>query len=204
MIQKNSQELVKPMSNRSGKIEKRLSLLFISFLVFLLFGCSPVSQSGIIQPASVQAIAEGNVENGRKLFMGYAHFQNEGPPCMGCHSVGENGLLGGGALGPNLTNVSSERSDAEIIGFLSNTGTVISPVMEPIYNQHSLTEIEQADLIAFMKSSVGEPETDRELLVVGISITGTLGTAIVLGFVYRNRLRRVRAAMVEEAEKELL
>ncbi len=123
---------------------------------------------------------------------------------MGCHSVGENGLLGGGALGPNLTNVSSERSDAEIIGFLSNTGTVISPVMEPIYNQHSLTEIEQADLIAFMKSSVGEPETDRELLVVGISITGTLGTAIVLGFVYRNRLRRVRAAMVEEAEKELL
>ena len=204
MIQKNSQELVKPMSNRSAKIEKRIYLLSISFLVFLLFGCSPVSQSAIIQPASVQAIAEGNVENGRKLFMGYAHFQNEGPPCMGCHSVGENGLLGGGVLGPNLTNVSTKRSDAEIIGFLSNTGTVISPVMQPIYNQHSLTESEQADLIAFIKSSVGERETDRELLVVGISIIGTLGAATVLGFVYRNRLRRVRAAMVEEAEKELL
>lgn len=39
--------------------------------------------------------------------MGYTHFEHEGPPCMGCHSVGENGLLGGGAMGPDLTNVSN-------------------------------------------------------------------------------------------------
>ena len=136
--------------------------------------------------------------------MGYAHFEHEGPPCMGCHSVGENGLLGGGALGPDLTNISTERSDAEILGLLSNTGTVISPVMQPIYVTDPLTAEEQADLLAFMKASVGEPETDREVLVLAISIVGTVGAAIVLGFVYRNRLRRVRAALVNKAQKELL
>lgn len=59
------------------------------------------------QPVSAEMIANANVDNGRKLFMGYTHFEHEGPPCMGCHSVGENGLLGGGAMGPDLTNVSN-------------------------------------------------------------------------------------------------
>ncbi|MCC6271047.1 MAG: cytochrome c [Microbacteriaceae bacterium] len=178
--------------------------MLISFLMFLLFGCGQNSQHEPPQPASVQAIAEGNVENGRKLFMGYKHFENEGPPCMGCHNLGDYGILGGGALGPDLTNVSSERSDIELASVLSNNRWTKSPVMEPIYNQHPLTESEQADLIAFMKSSAGEPQADKEWLVLGISILATIGAAIVIGFVYRNRLRRIRATMVEEAEKELL
>lgn len=136
--------------------------------------------------------------------MGYTHLENEGPPCMGCHNVGENGILGGGALGPDLTNISTERSDEELIGVMSNTGTVISPVMQPIYAVDPLTAEEQADLLAFMKASVGEPESDKELLVLGISILATIGAAIVLGFVYRNRLRSVRRALVKKAEKELL
>jgi hypothetical protein len=136
--------------------------------------------------------------------MGYAHFENEGPPCMGCHNVGKNGFLGGGALGPDLTNISSERSDVELASVLSNNRWTKSPVMEPIYNQHPLTESEQADLIAFMKASAGEPETNRELLVLGASVLSTVGAAIVLGFIYRNRLRSVRRALVNKAEKELL
>ncbi len=192
------------MNTRSGTFQKRIAPLLISFLMFLLFGCGQNSQHEPPQPASVQAIAEGNVENGRKLFMGYKHFENEGPPCMGCHNLGEYGILGGGALGPDLTNVSSERSDIELASVLSNNRWTKSPVMEPIYNQHPLTESEQADLIAFMKSSAGEPQADKEWLVLGISILATIGAAIVIGFVYRNRLRRIRATMVEEAEKELL
>jgi mono/diheme cytochrome c family protein len=185
------------MRNHNDKYKQRAHLLSIVLLAFFLFGCS-TAHEGNIEPASAEMIANGNAENGRKLFMGYAHLENDGPSCMGCHSVGENGLLGGGALGPNLTNISTERSDAEIIGVLSNTGSVISPVMQPIYETDPLTAEEQADLLAFMKASVGEPETDRELLVLGISILGTVGAAFVLGFVYRNRLRRVRAALVKE------
>jgi mono/diheme cytochrome c family protein len=193
------------MINRSDTWKERIYLLVIVSLTFLLFGCGSTPED--VKPAetpSAEVIAGGDIENGRKLFMGYTHLEHEGPPCMGCHSVGENGLLGGGALGPNLTNISTERSDEEIIGVLSNTGSVISPVMKPIYETDPLTAQEQADLLAFMKASVGEPEADRELLVFGISIIGTVGVAIVLGFIYRNRLRSVRRALVNKAEKELL
>ena len=192
------------MINRSYILKERTYLWVIVCLTFLLFGCGAASEIETAQPASAEAIANGNIENGRKLFMGYAHLEHEGPPCMGCHSVGDNGFLGGGALGPNLTNISAERSDEEIIGVLSNTGSVISPVMRPIYETDPLTAQEQADLLAFMKASVGEPEAEKELLVFGISILGTIGVAIVFGFIYRNRLRSVRRALVNKAEKELL
>ncbi|GAB4461706.1 MAG: hypothetical protein Kow0070_19670 [Anaerolineales bacterium] len=155
-------------------------------------------------PASAEAIAAGDAERGQKLFMGYAHLEYEGPPCMGCHSVGENGLLGGGAVGPNLTDVSERLTDEEMAALLANRGAKISPVMQPIYNTHPLTEGEQADLIAFLKASAGQPEVDREWLVVAISLGGFAATVGVLGFFYRNRLRSVRKALVNKAQKELL
>jgi mono/diheme cytochrome c family protein len=192
------------MRNRTGKFKQRTYLFPIVLLAFFLFGCGAAPEVKTTPPASAQEIAAGNAENGRNLFMGYTHLENDGPPCMGCHSVGNYGLLGGGALGPNLTSVSTKRSDEEIIGILSNTGAVISPVMQPIYTVDPLTPQEQADLLAFLKASAGEPETDKELLVLGVSIAGTIAAAAALGFVYRNRLRSVRKALVEKAQKELL
>ena len=192
------------MMNRSRKFKERIYLLVIASFTFLLFGCGAAPEEISTQPPSAEMIANGDVENGQKLFMGYAHLEHEGPPCMGCHSVGDNGLLGGGAMGPDLTNVSTRRNDTEILGILSNTGTDISPVMQPIYITDPLTAEEQADLLAFMKSSVGQPESDKELLVLGISIAGFFGAVGALGFVYRNRLRSIRRVLVNKAQKELL
>ena len=180
----------------------RPCILLIVMLAFWLFGCGPAPEGSSAETVSAKAITDGNVDHGRDLFMGYAHFENEGPPCMGCHSVGENGLLGGGAMGPDLTNLSSQRSQTEILAVLSNTGRKISPVMRPIYSDHPLTWEEQVDLLAFLESSVGQTEVDRELLVLGISIAGFFAAVGVLGFVYRNRLRSVRRAMVNKAQKE--
>jgi mono/diheme cytochrome c family protein len=160
----------------------------------------PVAANTRLQSAASQNSPAGNAESGQELFMGYAHFQNAGPPCMGCHSVGQNGLLGGGAMGPDLTNVSTRRSDMEILGILSNSGETISPVMQPIYEDFPLTAQEQADLLAFVKSSVGQPESDKELLVLGISLAGFVAAVVVLGFIYRGRLRGVRKALVRKAQ----
>ena len=192
------------MINHNGKYRERTNLLWIVLLAFSLFGCGSTPDVKTAQPPSVEAIANGNVENGRKLFMGYAHFQNDGPPCMGCHSVGENGLLGGGVMGPNLTDVSNKLSQDEIVSFLSNSGTKISPVMQPIFTENPLTESEQADLIAFMNASVGQPESNREIVVFGISLAGLATVIAFLGFVYRDRLRSIRRALVNKAQKELL
>ena len=123
---------------------------------------------------------------------------------MGCHSVGENGLLGGGAMGPNLTDVSSRRSNTALASILSNYGPELSPVMQPIYTAHPLTVDEQADLIAFLLSSKGQPESDKELMVIGISLFGSMAAALVIGFFYRGRMRGARRPLVNKAQKELL
>ncbi|MCQ3937874.1 MAG: hypothetical protein DPW18_12610 [Chloroflexi bacterium] len=190
------------MINRSAKPMER-AVLFITmiFLVVLLPGCISVPEGVTAMPASAEAIAAGDVENGRKLFMGYAHFEYEGPPCMGCHSVGENGLLGGGIMGPDLTNVSQRLTPEEMASLLANRGEGISPVMQPIYTTHPLTETEQADLIVFMTASAGQPETDREWLVVAVSLGGFAAAVAFLGILYRSRLRGVRKALVRDSLK---
>ena len=189
------------MPKRNGIFITRAKLFALMLLAFFLFGCSSASESGPAAPASAQAVAAGNAESGRKLFMGYTHFQNDGPPCMGCHNVGENGLLGGGAMGPDLTNVSKRRSRQEIISILSNSGSVLSPVMAPIFSTHPLTESEQADLIAFLDASAGQPESNKEWLVIGISLAGLIAAVAAIGIIYRGRLRGVRKPLVRKGPK---
>lgn len=183
------------MKNRSAAYFSCFVLLML-----LMSGCIVPPDAPIARPVSAEQIAAGNVENGRALFMGYAHFENDGPPCMGCHSVGDNGLLGGGAMGPNLTNITEERDQSDILSVITNYGWPVSPVMKPIYTDHPLTESEQADLIAFLHSSVGETETDRELIVIGVSVAGFVAATVALGFVYRGRLRGVRRALVHRSQ----
>ncbi len=119
---------------------------------------------------------------------------------MGCHNIGSNGLLGGGAMGPDLTNVSTRRSQEEVASILSNSGPTISRVMQPIFTEHSLAESEQADLIAFLNASVGEPESNKEIIVIGISLAGFVAAVALLGFVYRGRLRGVRKPLLKKAQ----
>ncbi|HEX2990693.1 MAG TPA: hypothetical protein VHO49_08435 [Anaerolineales bacterium] len=190
------------MKKHSSLTTARLCTLLIMVLAFWLYGCGPAPEVKTVETVSGREISDGDVYRGRDLFMGYTHFEHEGPPCMGCHSVGENGLLGGGSMGPDLTNIYSQRSQTEILAVLSNTGRKISPVMRPIYTDHPLTWDEEVDLLAFLETSVGQPEADKELLVLGISIAGFFAAVGVLGFVYRNRLRSVRRALVNKAQKE--
>lgn len=191
------------MINPKNQTAARTSSLCTALLMLFLVGCT-VSERETTQPVSAQAIAAGHIENGRDLFMGYVHFENGGPPCLGCHSVGSNGLLGGGALGPDLTDVSNRMTQTAMVSLLSNFGPEISPVMQPIYLEHPLTVDEQADLIAFLIASEGQTETDKELIVVGISLAGFAAGTFLLGIFYRGRMRGARTPLIKKAQKELL
>lgn len=191
------------MINSNVSWIQRIQRVSVVFLAFFLFGCGTKATNRPAQPVSATAIAAGNIENGRNLFMGYTHFQYDGPPCMGCHSVGNNGLLGGGAMGPDLTDVSTRLSQDEIVSILTNSGLTLSPVMQPIFTAHPLTETEQADMIAFLNASVGQPESNKEIWVFGISLAGFVAAVGALGFIYRGRLRSIRRALVNKAQKEL-
>lgn len=174
----------------------------ILFLAFLLFGCATAPAAHEAKGAD-QPAAAGDVEKGRALFMGYQHFQNGGPACMGCHSVGSNGLLGGGALGPDLTDVSTRRTTAELAATLGSTAKTLSPVMLPIYSEEPLTAAEQADLTTFFSASAGQPESNYELLLLTISTAGFFGVVIAIQLIYRKRLRGVRKPLVDKANSRI-
>jgi hypothetical protein len=201
-------ECAKSMINRRNKVRRWLLLLGAAFFVLLLPGRSahpePSAMSAFEASAppsmAAQVPSAGSVERGRDLFLGYVHFQRGGPPCMGCHNIGSNGLLGGGALGPDLTNVTTRRRPSELTAILSNWGTISMPVMDPIYAGHPLTSKEQADLLAFMRASAGQPETNREWWVVGISLAGFLGAVGLIELVYHRRLRGVRKRLVRTTQ----
>jgi len=181
---------------------------FLLSMFLFLTGCGPYFPALMMERPSVQASSQdvltltGDASKGQALFMGYTHFEHDGPPCMGCHSVGENGILGGGVMGPNLTDVTTSRDQAEILATFSGKAQTLSPVMQPIYGDSPLTAQEQADLLAFLKGSVGQPEPDKEPVLLGISLFGALIGAAALGFIYRGRLRGVRRALVAKAQAE--
>ncbi len=136
----------------------------------------------------------GNAENGKALFLGWAHLENGAPFCIGCHSINNTGFLGGGTLGPNLTNMYAQFGDAGLEGILSNLPFL---TMRPIYANNPITDEEKADIRAFMKSVSGEPTVNKEPLVIGISLAGFLGIMLVIAFYWRNRLRTVRRELVD-------
>lgn len=141
---------------------------------------------GAAAQATAAGLAAGDQDRGKALFMGDTHFQSDGPPCMGCHSIDNAGVLGGGVMGPNLTPAFAKYGDAGLASALAN---IPFPAMKPIYADHPLTPQEQADLRAYLQATAGQPEANRELLVLALSLAGFVAAMIGIGIVWRRRLR---------------
>jgi mono/diheme cytochrome c family protein len=70
------------------------------------------------------ALPQGDAAGGRELFIGRVAFHNGGPPCMSCHSISGIGALGGGTLGPDLTNA---QEIANLVGFIKEGAVAQRP-----------------------------------------------------------------------------
>ncbi len=155
----------------------------------------------ITTPASTPGVnlPPGNPENGKAIFLGYTHLRNGAPFCIGCHNIDDVGILGGGTLGPNLTNSYTLYGDAGLQGILSNLPFL---TMRPIYANNPITEQEKADLRAFIKSVAGQPQVNKEPLIIAISVSGFLIIMAMFAVVWRNRLGSVRQNLVESARRK--
>jgi len=152
---------------------------------------------GVSAPTPAPAPAAGDPVRGEALFMGDVHFQSDGPPCMACHNIDSAGVLGGGTMGPDLTQAFAKYGD---VGLASALANIPFPTMKPIYTDHPLTPQEQADLHAYIQTAASQPQTNRELLVLALSLVGWIGAMIVIGIVWRRRLRGVRRPLVDQAQ----
>lgn len=149
-------------------------------------------------PAPQPVPEAGDPDAGKNLFTGADRLENGGPPCMSCHSIAGIGALGGGKIGPDLTNAYEKYGGAQ--GVASILQTLPFPTMVPIFDGRPLTTSEQADLAAFLAEA---PQAERPAgsagKLVGLSfgaVAALSGLALVL---WRRRLVAVRRPLVNRS-----
>ncbi len=128
---------------------------------------------GATTPPPAVSAGTGDPAVGKLLFTGEKHLANGGPACISCHSVSGIGILGGGGLGPDLTQVFQRFGET---GLASALNTLPFPTMIGPFKNHPLTADEQADLLAYFK------EVDQSQAVVPVTAPGTLTTHALLFF----------------------
>ncbi len=142
-----------------------------------------------------QAPEAGDSVAGKNLFTGVTRLSSGGPSCRACHSSAGIGGLGGGTLGPDLTDAYAKFGDA-MITWPEN----VLP-MEAIYSSNPLTSEEKADLLAFFESAaVAQRPTEVVGQLVGLAVAGMLVLVGLAALVWRRRLTKVRGPMVKSQD----
>jgi mono/diheme cytochrome c family protein len=124
-------------------------------------------------PPPAVSTGTGDPAAGKLLFTGEKQLINGGPACISCHSVSGIGILGGGGLGPDLTQVFQRFGEP---GLASALNTLPFPTMIGPFKNHPLTAEEQADFMAYFK------EVDQSQAVVPVIAPGALTTHAMLLF----------------------
>ena len=165
--------------------------------IIAYLGTATPGAAGQPGPAAAATPAvKGNPEIGKELFTGVVRFQNGGPPCMACHSVGGIGALGGGQLGPDLTGVASRYGGpAGVDAFVAGTPT---PTMRAVWSKNPLTPQERANVVLFVtQAGVTERPTQAIWQLAGLAVLGVVILLAVAAWNWSHRLRfGVRRPMV--------
>ncbi|MGH9469250.1 MAG: hypothetical protein ACRD1N_02775 [Terriglobia bacterium] len=163
---------------------------------------SPAAQAPANPSALLPAenLPPGSASRGEALFEGRVRLHNGGPACAECHSIAGLPFPDGGTLGPNLTSVYKKLGHR---GIGTTMTTLFFPTMTAIYDPHPLTLQERADLIAFFQQAqTRTPARWNTRIILLIAIAGFLILLGITQFVWRGRLRSVRASMVARAGRQ--
>ena len=179
-----------PMTNL-GLIDGEVAAV-IAYLVSIVTGGAPAPA-----PAA-PALPAGDLERGKALFLGTTRLANGGPACMVCHSVTGIGALGGGALGPDLTDVFNRYGgQAGLAAFLGSPATI---TMNAIWANQPMTDQERADLVAVFATTTTPLRTASTLwTLAGLSGAGGVVLLASAQVWWRKRLMGVRRPMVARA-----
>jgi len=137
---------------------------------------------------------------GRQLFLGERKFASGAPACISCHSSRAIGGLGGGLLGPDLTEVYSRLEGRKALS--AWLAAPPSPVMAPVYRRTPLDPDEVLALVAHLQQVAERGEAAAPPPILGFTLAGVGGAALILvvfDFLWRRRFRDVRRSLVERA-----
>jgi mono/diheme cytochrome c family protein len=149
---------------------------------------------------SNQPFTDADRALGRELFLGTRRLEAGGAACINCHSMHDLGPLGGGRLGPDLTNVYERLKGRQSLS--AWLGAPATETMQPIFKRHPISGDEIHALVAYFDASAGETPAQPTSNQIAFLLMGLIGaTAAVFGFdaIWKRRFRAVRQPLVAES-----
>ena len=147
---------------------------------------------------STAPFTDADRAHGRKIYLGTQRLAAGGSACISCHSMCDAPALGGGRLGPDLTNVYERlKGRAALSAWLMAPGT---ETMQPIFKNHPLSAEEIHALVAYFESTTAEPPADSSRGRVTFLLSGLAGAIVGVFFLdalWKNRFQSVRRSLVE-------
>lgn len=140
---------------------------------------------------------------GRSYFTGRRRLEKGGPSCLSCHTAGGLGGLGGGRLGPDLTQAYERlQGRKNLVAWLQAPAT---ETMRPIYINAPLNQEEIVSLVAYLEDEAlhGLPDSGHgQLSFLLLGLGGCVAGFVVADVVWRRRFRGVRRALVQARGRE--
>jgi mono/diheme cytochrome c family protein len=143
-------------------------------------------------PISGRPLTVSDADRGRELFVGTKPLANGGAACILCHSAGTNGGQEGGRLGPDLTKIYERVGGRTALS--ARLWTPVTPMMLPLYQQHSMQEDEVLSLVAYLEQTARQgveqdpaPPLNFLLMGLGGTVVGLGAVSTVWGFSRRSR-----------------
>ncbi len=140
-------------------------------------------------------------ELGLKYFTGAESFRAGAPSCSSCHTTAGLGGWGGGALGPDLTQVMSRLGGrVGLTGWLANPASL---TMQPVFKDHKLTPGEIDALVAYLENESENPEDAPSVTAsfLGVGVIVAIAILALFGFLWKGRYTATRIPMVEKSKR---
>jgi mono/diheme cytochrome c family protein len=143
-----------------------------------------------------------DVSKGTQIFLGDRKLSQAGPACISCHTLGTIGGFGGGRLGPDLTLVYKRLGGRKpLSAWLSAPPT---PTMQSVFQDHLLQADEILPLVALFQdvSRRSKPaEANSQIRFFSAGLVGAALGLLLMGWIWRGRMRTVRRALVNGAQR---
>lgn len=149
---------------------------------------------------SNRPLTAADVALGEELFRGTRKLAAGGPACLSCHSNSAIGGLGGGLLGPDLTEAYSRLEGRKAMAAWLSAPP--SPTMAPIYRSKPLDSDEVLALVAYLQRVAEQGDDAGAPPILAFTLAGVGGAALILvlfDFLWRRRFRDVRKSLVERS-----
>jgi len=156
------------------------------------------SQSQVAEPATSDPPFTGaDVALGKQIFIGQHPLANGGPACVSCHTLRTVGGLGGGQVGPDLTNELDKLGGRKgATAWLSSPPTT---TMQAVFSKHPLPPEEILPLLAAFDDASHQEQPAKNstaLKFSGFGIGGMLIGLVLLNAAWRGRIRSVRRSVI--------